>query len=174
MTQDAFEHFLGVMLAELEAEAPFDGIYLALHGAMAVRGVPRPEAEIARRVRAIVGPVVPIAATFDPHGNEDAEFLHHADLAFAVTSALEADGYEVETAGTGPDGVRLAAERRPDLIILDVMLPGFDGFRVLRMLRDGGAGPAARVQPRPRRREANAAGTRGRTRPNGPRGLTRT
>ncbi len=62
------------------------------------------------------------------------------DLAFAVASALEADGYEVETAGTGPDGVRLAGERRPDLVILDVMLPGFDGFRVLRTLREGGAG----------------------------------
>jgi len=67
----------------------------------------------------------------------------NADLAFAVASALEADGYEVETAGTGPDGVRLAAEGRPDLVILDVMLPGYDGFRVLRTLRDGGAGAAA-------------------------------
>ena len=65
------------------------------------------------------------------------------DLAFAVASALEADGYEVDAAGTGPDGVRLAAECRPDLIILDVMLPGFDGFRVLRTLREGGAGAAA-------------------------------
>ncbi|WP_267427904.1 M81 family metallopeptidase [Methylobacterium sp. GC_Met_2] len=84
VTQDAFAHFLDAMLAELEAGAPFDGVYLALHGAMAVRGVPRPEAEIARRVRAVVGVGVPIAATFDPHGNEDAEFLHHADMAFAV------------------------------------------------------------------------------------------
>jgi DNA-binding response OmpR family regulator len=67
----------------------------------------------------------------------------NADLAFAVTSALEADGYEVSTAGTGPDAVRLAAERRPDLVILDVMLPGFDGFRVLRTLREGGAGAEA-------------------------------
>jgi len=81
VTQDAFAHFLGVMLAELEAGAPFDGVYLALHGAMAVRGVPRPEAEIARRVRTIVGPGVPIAATFDPHGNEDAAYLDHADMA---------------------------------------------------------------------------------------------
>jgi DNA-binding response OmpR family regulator len=35
------------------------------------------------------------------------------DLAFAVASALEADGYEVETAGTGPDAVRLAASGVP-------------------------------------------------------------
>ncbi|MGU3468724.1 M81 family metallopeptidase [Methylobacterium sp. C33D] len=84
VTREAFEHFLGAMLAELRAEAPVDGVYLALHGAMAVRGVPRPEAEIARRVRSVVGAGIPIAATFDPHGNEDAEFLRHADMAFAV------------------------------------------------------------------------------------------
>ena len=84
VTSEAFEHFLGVMLAELRAGGPFDGVYLALHGAMAVRGVARPEAEIARRVREAVGPGVPVAATFDPHGNEDAAFLHHADMAFAV------------------------------------------------------------------------------------------
>ena len=42
----------------------------------------RPEAELARRVREVVGPHACIAATFDPHGNEDAEFLRHADLAF--------------------------------------------------------------------------------------------
>jgi microcystin degradation protein MlrC len=84
VTREAFEHFLGLMLSELRAGTPFDGVYLALHGAMGVRGVPRPEAEIARRVREAVGPGVPVAGTFDPHGNEDAEFLRDADLAFAV------------------------------------------------------------------------------------------
>ena len=71
----------------------------------------------------------------------------NADLAFAVASALESEGYEVATAGSGPDGVRAAAEARPDLIILDVMLPGYDGFRVLRTLREGGAGPHAADAP---------------------------
>ncbi|WP_270935069.1 M81 family metallopeptidase [Falsiroseomonas oryzae] len=84
ITREAFEGFLGRMLDGLREQGPFRGVYLALHGAMGVRGVPRPEAEIARRVRAVVGPGVPIAATFDPHGNEDAEFLRHADLAFTV------------------------------------------------------------------------------------------
>ena len=46
---------------------------------MASRGIPRPEAELAR-ARARGGrPAAFIAATFDPHGNEDAEFLRHAD-----------------------------------------------------------------------------------------------
>ena len=82
VTREAYETFVGRMLAQLRAEGPFDGVYLCAHGAMAVRGIPRPEAELARRVREVVGPRAYIAATFDPHGNEDAEFLRHADLAF--------------------------------------------------------------------------------------------
>ena len=84
ITTEAFETLLGRMIDQLRAEGPFDGVYMALHGAMAVRGVARPEAEIARRVREVVGPQAKLAATFDPHGNEDAEFLRHADLAFCV------------------------------------------------------------------------------------------
>jgi len=84
ITHEAFERFVGRQIEELKAQGPFDGAYLALHGAMGVRGVPRPEAEIAKRVRAVLGPQVPIAGTFDPHGNEDEAFLRHADLAFAV------------------------------------------------------------------------------------------
>ena len=51
---------------------------------MGVRGVPRPEADLARRVRAVVGSKAFIVGTFDPHGNEDEEFLRHADMAFTV------------------------------------------------------------------------------------------
>jgi len=83
-TEETFDHFLDIMLRDLEAALPVDGVYLALHGAMAVRNVPRPEAEIARRFREVVGPDVPIAATFDLHGNEDAEFLRWANFAFTT------------------------------------------------------------------------------------------
>jgi microcystin degradation protein MlrC len=82
VTQEAYETFVRRMIAQLGAEGPFDGVYLCVHGAMAVRGIPRPEAELARGVREVVGPRAYLAATFDPHGNEDAEFLRHADLAF--------------------------------------------------------------------------------------------
>jgi microcystin degradation protein MlrC len=81
-TEEAFEHFVAVMLEDLQEAMPVDGVYLALHGAMAVRNVPRPEAEIARRFREIVGPDVPIVGSFDLHANEDAEFLRWADMAF--------------------------------------------------------------------------------------------
>src|SRR5450759_3804463 len=93
ITHDAYETFVGRMIAEIRADQPFDGVYLRLHGAMAVRGVSRPEAELARRVREAVGAGVFIAATFDLHGNQGEEFLKHADLAFAVKYFPHYDGY---------------------------------------------------------------------------------
>lgn len=83
-TEEAFEHFMGRMLNDLREAMPVDGVYMALHGAMAVRNIPRPEAEIARRFREIVGPDVPIIGSFDLHGNEDEEFLKWADMAFVT------------------------------------------------------------------------------------------
>jgi microcystin degradation protein MlrC len=83
-TKETFDHFLDGMLEELKAQLPVDGVYLALHGAMGVRDVPRPEAEIAKRFREVVGPDVPIAATFDLHGNEDEEFLRYANFAMTI------------------------------------------------------------------------------------------
>ncbi len=48
---------------------------------------------------------------------------------------LQQEGYDIVEAGDGPDGVRQARETQPDLIILDVMLPGFDGVEVCRQIR---------------------------------------
>ncbi|MCW8926324.1 MAG: M81 family metallopeptidase [Xanthomonadales bacterium] len=83
-TRESFEHFMKIILDDLKAQLPVQGFYLSLHGAMAVRDVPRPEAEIARRVRALVGPDVPIAGSFDLHGNEDGQFLEYANAAFVT------------------------------------------------------------------------------------------
>jgi microcystin degradation protein MlrC len=93
VTEEAFETLTGKMIEGLRKEGPFDGVYLSLHGAMAVRGVARPEAELARRVRAAVGSKAVIAATFDLHGNEDDEFLKHADMGFAVKYFPHYDEY---------------------------------------------------------------------------------
>ena len=57
------------------------------------------------------------------------------DLAFGLRNNLEIEGYEIETASTGKDGLRQAAEFGPDLILLDLMMPEMDGFEVLESLR---------------------------------------
>jgi DNA-binding response OmpR family regulator len=60
------------------------------------------------------------------------------DLAFGLRNNLEIEGYKVELAEDGPTGLARAQESAPDLMILDLMLPGMDGYRVLRTLRSGG------------------------------------
>jgi DNA-binding response OmpR family regulator len=53
----------------------------------------------------------------------------------ALEHILVKEGYEVLTATNGLDGLRIAQEKTPDLVILDVMLPGLDGFEVCYRLR---------------------------------------
>ena len=48
---------------------------------------------------------------------------------------LQIKGYRVLAAGTAEDGVKLAREQHPDLVLMDVQLPGMDGFAALRVLR---------------------------------------
>jgi len=60
------------------------------------------------------------------------------NLATGLRNNLEIEGYEVGVAGDGTSGLALARSTTPDLIILDLMLPGMDGYRVLKTLRDDG------------------------------------
>jgi len=60
------------------------------------------------------------------------------DLAFGLRNNLEIEGYEVETAEDGRAGLEAIARAEPDLVILDLMLPELDGFRVLRSVRRDG------------------------------------
>ncbi len=62
----------------------------------------------------------------------------NADLAFGLRNNLEIEGYQVDVAYEGASGLTLARTTSPDLIILDLMLPGMDGYRVLRALRAEG------------------------------------
>jgi two-component system response regulator MtrA len=60
------------------------------------------------------------------------------DLAYGLRTGLEIEGYEVAVAEDGETGLARARQWLPDLVILDLMLPGMDGYRVLRSLRDDG------------------------------------
>src|SRR4030081_2313857 len=59
-------------------------------------------------------------------------------MAESLTWGLEAEGYVVDLAGNGPDGLWKARETAPDVIILDVMLPRLDGYQVCKRLREQG------------------------------------
>ena len=57
------------------------------------------------------------------------------DMRYAVTIQLEANGYEVITAKDGQEALDKVYKKRPDLIILDLMLPKMDGYKVCRILK---------------------------------------
>src|SRR5207249_1836393 len=90
------------------------------------------------------------AAGGGPRGRTDARGLRghgmtrilvvedNPDLAYGLRNNLEIEGYEVEVVEDGSEGLTRARTGGPDLIILDLMLPGLDGYRVLRALRDEG------------------------------------
>lgn len=52
-----------------------------------------------------------------------------------VTAYLERDGFRVECASTGPEALAMLSSTPPDLVVLDVMLPGVDGLEILRRVR---------------------------------------
>ncbi|MCG3119521.1 MAG: Alkaline phosphatase synthesis transcriptional regulatory protein PhoP [bacterium] len=61
-----------------------------------------------------------------------------ATIALGLEGALQDEGYETQVARTGPEGWRLAKEKNPDLLILDLMLPGMSGLEICKRLRDDG------------------------------------
>jgi two-component system OmpR family response regulator len=57
-------------------------------------------------------------------------------LAAAIADGLGSEGFDVDVAHTGPDGLWRAREGSYDVIVLDIMLPGMNGYRVCRALRE--------------------------------------
>ena len=58
-----------------------------------------------------------------------------------VRDVLQVAGYHVVEAQTGEEGLRIAKEDPPDLVLMDLQLPGIDGTETLRRLREGMLGP---------------------------------
>ena len=59
-------------------------------------------------------------------------------IAEAVRARLESEGYRVIVAADGPEAIQAASEQHPDLVVLDLMLPGMDGLEVCKQIqRDG-------------------------------------
>ena len=83
VTAEAFERITARMVAALSdalEAGPLDGVYLELHGAMVAIGFDDAEAEVLRRVRAVVGPATPIAVSLDPHANKTAAMVEYSDV----------------------------------------------------------------------------------------------
>ena len=90
----------------------------------------------------------------------------------AISFILSRDGWEVKTHSNGHDAMQAVRDRRPDLVILDVMLPGKSGFDILQEIRDDaelGATPVlmltARGQARDREQAERMGASRFMTKP---------
>jgi microcystin degradation protein MlrC len=82
------------LLAALSQGAPWDGVYLDLHGALAVDGMTDAEADLTGAVRAAVGAEVLISASFDLHGNLSADVAANLDILTAFRTAPHVDVQE--------------------------------------------------------------------------------
>ena len=81
---EAFERIAAMICADLSValdDAPLDGVYLDLHGAALAESFPDAEGELLRRVRAIVGPDMPLTISLDPHCNLTPGMVALADAA---------------------------------------------------------------------------------------------
>ena len=77
-TRHAYETLRDELLAELRAALPVDAVLLSLHGAMIADGYDSCDGDLLARVRALVGPEVPIGAELDPHAHLDPAMLASA------------------------------------------------------------------------------------------------
>jgi two-component system, OmpR family, KDP operon response regulator KdpE len=75
----------------------------------------------------------------------------------AIRTALAGHGYGVIGAETGEEGLTLFAERRPDIVLLDLMLPGIDGLEVCRRIREVSSTPIIVLSARGEERDKVAA-----------------
>ena len=91
VTADAYERIAGELVGRLRAAMPVDAVYLDLHGAMVSEPFEDGEGELLRRVRAAVGPKVPIAISLDYHANVTPEMVEYTDSLVAYRTYPHVD-----------------------------------------------------------------------------------
>lgn len=94
VTRDAFERITGSLVGRLSEAMPVDAVYLDLHGAMVTEDFEDGEGEVLRRIRAAVGPQVPIVISLDYHANVTPEMVALADAILAYRTYPHVDRVE--------------------------------------------------------------------------------
>lgn len=94
LTTEAFDVIANRIVDRITLEKELDGVLLSLHGAMAVINIPRPEAELCRRVRKVVGKK-PIMVTLDLHACEDIELANAVDAVFILKTYPHLDSHDI-------------------------------------------------------------------------------
>ncbi|GGF70645.1 microcystinase C [Azorhizobium oxalatiphilum] len=91
VTEDAFERIMAEMLERMAALGPVDAVYLDLHGAMVTTHLDDGEGETEARVRALIGPDVPLVVSLDLHGNLTPRMVAEADALVAYRTYPHVD-----------------------------------------------------------------------------------
>jgi microcystin degradation protein MlrC len=105
VTRDAFERIAAMLIEDLRAALPVDAVYLSLHGAMVAEHVEDAEGELLQRVRAVVGPEVPVMASLDLHANTTPDMAKVSDGLVAYTTYPH-----IDMADTGAKAAKLLVE----------------------------------------------------------------
>jgi microcystin degradation protein MlrC len=130
MSSSAFEHLASRMVGALREEAPWDGVLLALHGAAVSQRYLDADGELIRRVRAAVGPEVPIGVTLDMHANVSPEMVERADVITVFQTNPHVDAFEQGLACARLVGRTVRGEIRPAMALADPPL-------MINILRQG-------------------------------------
>jgi microcystin degradation protein MlrC len=113
-------------LERLSAALPVDGVYLAMHGAMKVDGMWDAEGDWITAVRRLIGPVIPIAVSYDLHGNVSQRVVDAIDIFAAYRTAPHIDVAETMEAALSMLVRALQSGERPGVVRVPVplLLPG--------------------------------------------------
>ncbi len=117
-----YEGFKAEFLQRLEAAKPFDAVYLAMHGAMKVEGMWDAEGDRIAAVRAATGPDMPIATSYDLHGNVSQAIVDAIDIFAACRTAPHIDVAETMDAAVSMLVRALRTGARPGVVRVPVPL----------------------------------------------------
>ncbi len=113
VTEDAFERIIGSLVQRLREAGHVDGVLLDLHGAMVCSHLEDGEGEILRRVRAVVGPQVPVAVSLDLHANVTRQMFELADAITVFRTYPHVDSAQTGERAADLLHAMLASGQRP-------------------------------------------------------------
>ncbi len=126
VSRETYEALKAEFLARLEAARPFDAVYLAMHGAMKVEGMPDAEGDWILALREAIGPNMLIAVSYDLHGNVSDRVVDQIDIFTAYRTAPHTDTPETMEAAFTLLLQALQSGVRPGVVQVKVplLLPG--------------------------------------------------
>jgi microcystin degradation protein MlrC len=124
VVQRDYEHLRDALVDELRRCGPLDAVFLMLHGAMAAEECLDCEGDVLARIRAVVGPRVPVLAVLDPHAHLTAAMLANADVLAFMKEYPHTDGPACLDQLFGIGRAMLEGSARPRAAVADCRVIG--------------------------------------------------